>query len=73
MSTHSFEDEMPHLHRVDTLARILDVSRSLAYQLVAQGVIRSVRVSGAIRVSQDAIDEYIASISAAPQGAEAVK
>jgi excisionase family DNA binding protein len=42
------------------LAAVLRISRSKAYELVAQRVIPSVRVGRCIRISRAALEEYLA-------------
>ena len=45
---------------VTELAHVLGVSRSLAYELVTQKRIRSVRINRRIVITRSAIDEFLA-------------
>jgi excisionase family DNA binding protein len=49
------------LLRIDDVADVLAVSRSMAWKLVAQGDIRSVRIGRAVRVRPADLDAYLAS------------
>ena len=52
--------------RVQDCAKEIGISRSMAYELVKSGAIRSVRIGGALRIPAPAIDEFVdAVISAA--------
>ena len=60
------------LLRVRDVQRVLDVPRTMAYKLVSDGVIASVRVGRLVRVRRSALDDYIAgSVSVAPGSDEA--
>jgi excisionase family DNA binding protein len=41
------------------VAKILDISRAMAYRLMQQGEIRTVRIAGSRRVRVMDLDEYI--------------
>lgn len=58
------------LLRVRDVQRILDVSRTMAYKLVSDGTIASVRVGRLVRVRRSALDDYIASRSGKADGAD---
>jgi excisionase family DNA binding protein len=47
-----------HFYKVEEAAERLGISRSGVYRLVKEGTIRSVRISGALRVPAAAIDEF---------------
>jgi len=49
------------LLRCEDVARILNISRSLAYQLIQRGEIPSVRLGRAVRVLPKALEQFIAS------------
>ena len=48
------------LLRVRDVQRVLDVPRTMAYKLVSDGVIASVRVGRLVRVRRSALNDYIA-------------
>lgn len=52
-------EDRPVLFRVSRAAKLLDVSRSKAYELVASGELRSVRLGSMVRIPADAIDELV--------------
>lgn len=56
------------LLRVRDVQRVLDVSRTMAYKLVSDGVIASVRVGRLVRVRRSALDDYIAGRSKKAEG-----
>lgn len=58
------------LLRVRDVQRVLDVPRTMAYKLVSDGVIASVRVGRLVRVRRSALDDYIAGRSEKAEGAE---
>ena len=47
------------LYRVSEAAHALGVSRAKAYELIAAGVIPSIRIDGSIRVPAKALREWI--------------
>jgi excisionase family DNA binding protein len=51
--------EDPILYRVDAAAALLSVSRSKAYELIAKGVIPSIRLGATIRVPAAALRAMI--------------
>ena len=53
-------DQHARLLRIDELADRLAVSRSMAWKLIAQGDLRSVRIGRAVRVRPSDLEAYIA-------------
>lgn len=41
------------------VAEILNISKALAYRLIAEGKIRSIRFGRTVRVQREALDEFI--------------
>ena len=52
-------DDLPLTLREEDLMPILGIGRNTAYELVRSGQIRSVRVGKQIRISKDAVVEYL--------------
>jgi excisionase family DNA binding protein len=52
----------PRLLRVDEAARLLGIGRSLAYDLIRSGRLRSIKIGGRRLVPLAAIDEAIAAL-----------
>ena len=48
------------LLRSEDVARVLNISRSMAYQLIQRGEIPSVRLGRAVRVHPKALEQFIA-------------
>lgn len=48
-------------YHVEDIARILDIGRSSAYNLVRQGHFKTVRIGSAIRISRKSFDEWLES------------
>ena len=48
-------------YRVEDIVRILDISRSAAYNLVREGHFKTVRIGTAIRISRKSFDEWLES------------
>ena len=46
-------------YRVEDIVRILDISRSAAYNLVREGHFKIVRIGSAIRISRKSFDEWL--------------
>ena len=46
-------------YRVEEIARILDISKSSAYDLVRQGVFKTVKIGSAIRISKQSFDDWL--------------
>lgn len=57
----------PRLLRVDEIADRLAVSRSMAWKLVAQGDIRSLRIGRAVRVRPADLEAFLASADRGPE------
>ena len=55
--------EAPILLRVDEAARLLGVSRSHAYQLIANGSLPVVRLGRSTRVARSALDSLVAELA----------
>ncbi|HOO51677.1 MAG TPA: helix-turn-helix domain-containing protein [Alphaproteobacteria bacterium] len=58
----SADSESPFIKRtytVDEIQDILGISRSSAYNFVKQGLFRTVRVGGSIRISKKSFDEWL--------------
>jgi excisionase family DNA binding protein len=51
--------------KVEDCAKEIGISRSMAYELVKSGEIRSVRIGGALRIPAAAIDEFAESVNSA--------
>jgi excisionase family DNA binding protein len=46
-------------YRVSTVAHMLDVSRSKAYQLIEQNEITAVRIGSSLRISAEALAAFV--------------
>ncbi len=46
-------------YRVEDIARLLDIGRSSAYNLVREGHFKTVRIGTAIRISRKSFDEWL--------------
>ena len=46
-------------YTVDEIQDILSISKPSAYNLVKQGLFRSVRIGGSIRISKKSFDEWL--------------
>lgn len=51
--------EMPLTLHVEELMPILHIGRNTAYELVRSGKIRSIKVGRQLRISRDAVAEFI--------------
>ena len=51
--------EMPLALKVEQAAKMLNISRNLAYDLVRQGVIPSLRLGRIIRISRSRLEEWM--------------
>jgi len=47
------------VYSVDEIAEILDISRGSAYELIREGLFRTVRIGSAIRVSRQSFDDWL--------------
>ena len=52
-------DEIPLVMTVEDLGKVLIIGRSTAYKLVRSGKLKTFRVEKQIRISRDALIEYI--------------
>jgi len=57
-------EPLPVLVRVEEAARLLSISRSKAYELIAAGELASVTIGRARRVPMDALAAFVASLRA---------
>ncbi|MCZ2109417.1 MAG: helix-turn-helix domain-containing protein [Dehalococcoidia bacterium] len=64
LNNHQFTDLAADLLTVPETARILRISRNLAYELVARNEIPAIRLGRVIRVSRYSLNEWIASQAA---------
>ena len=47
------------VYSVDEIAEILDISKGSAYELIREGLFRTVRIGSAIRVSRQSFDDWL--------------
>ncbi len=52
------------LYRPEAAARALDVSRSIVFELLADGRLESVKIGRSRRITKDALDAYVAGLAA---------
>lgn len=50
---------LPKTYRVEDIARILNIGRSSAYNLVKAGHFRTIRIGSSIRISRKSFDEWL--------------
>jgi excisionase family DNA binding protein len=50
---------LPVLYRAGEIASILKISRSMAYRLIQEGAIPSVRINHSVRVRSSDLEAYI--------------
>ena len=63
------EDDLPLLLRVSEVARLLSISRSKAYELIAAGQIAGVvRIGRSVRVSSGALLRWIGELERQSEG-----
>jgi excisionase family DNA binding protein len=53
------ESNLNTLLKADDIARVLNISRSMAYQLIQRGEIPSVRIGRVVRVRPRDLEEFI--------------
>ena len=53
------------LYRPEDAARLLEISRSKIFELIASGAIASVKIGRSRRVSRRAIDDFVARMESA--------
>ncbi len=51
--------DYPDVGRVDQVAAIFDCSKWTVYELIQSGQLRSVRLGRAIRVTREALEEFL--------------
>lgn len=54
-------EELPQMLKVSEVADSLRVSRMTIYRLVSDGVLRSAKVGGQVRIFTDSFEEYLSS------------
>ena len=66
MNTHSFasDPDVDRLFTVPEAAALLSVGRSVLYELMNEGKIRSVKVGRSRRIPRSALQEFLASLPA---------
>ena len=57
----AIDGEQPLLLRTEEVAELLSISRSKVYQLIRQGRLPSVRLTGSVRVPRAALHELVQS------------
>lgn len=62
-------DESPQLLTVEQFAKRANIGRSLAYELIAAGAIRSVRIGRLRRIPVDELERYVRQLLAEQNGA----
>lgn len=55
----STTNELPLVLTVPQLAKVLNIGRNAAYELVKSGEIRSIHIGKSIRIPRDALMEYL--------------
>lgn len=60
-ATSQAEPSVAKTYRVEDIAKILDIGRSSAYNLVREGHFKTVRIGTAIRISRKSFDEWLES------------
>ena len=58
-STVHSEHTVPKTYRVEDIAKILNIGRSSAYNLVREGHFKTVRIGTTIRISRKSFDEWL--------------
>ena len=51
--------EARRTYTVDEIANILSITRGTAYNLVKEGLFKSVRIGSSIRISKQSFDEWL--------------
>ena len=59
------EDTDRLLLRAEDAARVLSLSRSTVFELMASGALPSVKIGASRRIPRQALDDYVASLTAA--------
>lgn len=60
-ATHQNDPNTIKTYRVEDIAKILDIGRSSAYNLIREGHFKIVRIGTAIRISRKSFDEWLES------------
>ncbi len=60
-ATHQNDANAIKTYRVEDIAKILDIGRSSAYNLIREGHFKIVRIGTAIRISRKSFDEWLES------------
>ncbi len=60
-ATSQADSSVAKTYRVEDIAKILDIGRSSAYNLVREGHFKTVRIGTAIRISRKSFDEWLES------------
>ena len=60
-ATSQADPSVAKTYRVEDIAKILDIGRSSAYNLVREGHFNTVRIGTAIRISRKSFDEWLES------------
>lgn len=58
-NTRNVQTPDPKTYRVEEIAKMLDIGRSSAYNLVREGHFKTVRIGTSIRVSRKSFDEWL--------------
>ena len=64
----AIDGEQPLLLRTEEVAELLSISRSKVYQLIREGRLPSVRLTGSVRVPRVALLELVSTETAGPVG-----
>ena len=60
-ATSQADPSVAKTYRVEDIAKILDIGRSSAYNLVREGHFKTMRIGTAIRISRKSFDEWLES------------
>lgn len=60
-ATSQADPSVAKTYRVEDIAKILDIGRSSAHNLVREGHFKTVRIGTAIRISRKSFDEWLES------------
>ena len=59
MSQEIFLEKIPHVLRVEELAKVLCIGRNAAYELLRSGKIRSVRIGKCYLIPREALIKFL--------------
>jgi len=62
-SAQTLDNPDKRTYQVDEIAELLGIGRSSAYELVKQGLFRTVKIGTAIRISKKSFDDWLDSQS----------